>query len=62
VKFIAGPDGIRPALAPRGSSATFENLTLREIGEVLGVTESRVSQFHTKAVLGLRSRFQSRPL
>jgi DNA-directed RNA polymerase specialized sigma subunit len=24
---------------------------------VLGVTESRVSQLHTKAVLGLRSRF-----
>ena len=30
----------------------YENLTLREIGEVLGVTESRVSQLHTKAVLG----------
>ena len=38
----------------------YENLTLREIGEVLGVTESRVSQLHTKAVLGLRSRFQRR--
>ena len=37
----------------------YENLTLREIGEVLGVTESRVSQLHTKAVLGLRSRFGS---
>jgi RNA polymerase sigma factor for flagellar operon FliA len=33
----------------------YENLTLREIGEVLRVTESRVSQLHTKAVLGLRS-------
>jgi len=33
----------------------YENLTLREIGEVLGVTESRVSQLHTKAVLRLRS-------
>ena len=32
----------------------YENLTLREIGEVLGVTESRVSQLHTKAVLRLR--------
>jgi hypothetical protein len=29
----------------------YENLTLREIGEVLGVTESRVSQLHTKAIL-----------
>jgi RNA polymerase sigma factor FliA len=36
----------------------YENLTLREIGEILGVTESRVSQLHTKAVLALRSRFQ----
>jgi len=40
----------------------YENLTLREIGEVLGVTESRVSQLHTKAVLGLRSRFDSAPI
>lgn len=37
----------------------YENLTLREIGEVLGVTESRVSQLHTKAVLGMRSHLQS---
>ena len=36
----------------------YENLTLREIGEVLGVTESRVSQLHTKAVIGLRSRLR----
>jgi RNA polymerase sigma factor for flagellar operon FliA len=36
----------------------YENLTLREIGEVLGVTESRISQLHTKAVLRLRSRMQ----
>src|SRR5256714_2760001 len=36
----------------------YEQLTLREIGEVLGVTESRVSQMHTKAVLRLRSRMQ----
>ena len=34
----------------------YENLTLREIGEVLGVTESRVSQLHTKAVLRLKAR------
>ena len=39
----------------------YENLTLREIGEVLGVTESRVSQLHTKAVLALRPRFATRP-
>lgn len=32
-----------------------EGLTLREVGEVLGVTESRVSQIHTKAVMRMRS-------
>jgi RNA polymerase sigma factor FliA len=34
----------------------YEGLTLAEIGEVLGVTESRVCQIHTKAVIQLRSR------
>ena len=34
----------------------YEELTLREIGEVLGVTESRISQLHTKAVLRLKAR------
>ena len=34
----------------------FENLTLAEIGKVLGVTESRVSQLHTRAVLRLRAK------
>jgi len=33
----------------------FEGLTLAEIGEILGVTESRVCQIHTKAVGGLRT-------
>ena len=33
-----------------------EGLTLAEIGSILGVTESRVSQIHTKAVLHLRAR------
>ena len=33
----------------------YEELTLREIGEVLGVTESRVSQLHTKAILRLKA-------
>jgi len=37
----------------------YENLTLAEIGRVLGVTESRVCQIHTKAVLQLRSRLAS---
>jgi RNA polymerase sigma factor FliA len=33
----------------------YEELTLREIGDVLGVTEGRVSQLHTKAVLRLKA-------
>jgi len=37
----------------------YENLTLREIGEVLGVTESRVSQLHTKAVMRLKTGLQA---
>ncbi len=36
-----------------------EGLTLSEIGEVIGVTEARISQIHTKAVLQLRSRLQA---
>jgi RNA polymerase sigma factor for flagellar operon FliA len=39
----------------------YEELTLREIGEVLGVTESRVSQLHTKAVLRLKARLAGSP-
>ena len=38
----------------------YEELTLREIGEVLGVTESRVSQLHTKAILRLKARLVGR--
>ena len=34
----------------------YEGLTLAEIGQVLGVTESRICQMHTKAVLQLRSK------
>jgi len=34
----------------------YEGLTLAEIGQVLSVTESRVCQIHTKAVLQLRAR------
>jgi RNA polymerase sigma factor for flagellar operon FliA len=34
----------------------YESLTLSEIGRVLGVTESRVCQIHTKAMIQLRSR------
>jgi RNA polymerase sigma factor for flagellar operon FliA len=34
----------------------YEDLTLKEIGQVLDVTESRVSQLHTKAILRLRAK------
>lgn len=34
----------------------YEGLTLAEIGQVLGVTESRVSQIHTKSVIQLRAK------
>ena len=37
----------------------YEELTLREIGEVLGVTESRVSQLHTKAILRLKAHLSA---
>ncbi len=37
----------------------YEGLTLREIGEVLGVTESRVCQMHTKAILRLKGKLAS---
>lgn len=34
----------------------FEELTLKEIGKILGVSDSRVSQLHTKAVIRLRGK------
>ncbi len=37
----------------------YEGLTLAEIGSVLGVTESRVCQIHTKAVIQLRARIRA---
>ena len=33
----------------------YEELTMKEIGEVMGYTESRVSQLHTKAVIRLKN-------
>jgi RNA polymerase sigma factor for flagellar operon FliA len=36
-----------------------EELNLREIGEVLDVSESRVSQIHSQAMLKLKSRMKS---
>jgi RNA polymerase sigma factor for flagellar operon FliA len=38
----------------------FEGLTLAQIGDVLGVTESRVCQIHTKSVISLRTKLNER--
>ncbi|WP_286846244.1 MULTISPECIES: sigma-70 family RNA polymerase sigma factor [Aminobacterium] len=38
----------------------YEGLTLKEIGSVLGVTESRVSQLHGKALVALRRMLQAK--
>jgi len=37
----------------------FENLNLKEIGEVLGVSESRVCQIHSQAMLILRGKLKN---
>ncbi len=37
----------------------YKGLTLKEIGEVMGLTESRISQIHTKAIIKLRTRLRS---
>ena len=37
----------------------YEELTLKEISKVLGVTESRISQLHTKAILKMRRKMGS---
>ena len=34
----------------------FESLTLSEIGQILGVTESRISQLHTRCAMSLRTK------
>ncbi len=36
----------------------YEELTMKEIGEVLGYTESRISQMHSKAMLRLRTKLK----
>ena len=40
----------------------YEELTLKEIGQVMELSESRVSQIHTKAVLSLRGKLRMRLL
>lgn len=36
----------------------YDELTLREIGEVMGLTESRISQIHTKAIIKMRTKLR----
>jgi RNA polymerase sigma factor for flagellar operon FliA len=38
----------------------YEELTMKEIGAILGYTESRISQIHTKSILKLRTRLGKR--
>lgn len=40
----------------------FDELTMKEIGTLLNITESRVSQLHTKAMLRLRGKLQERSI
>jgi RNA polymerase sigma factor for flagellar operon FliA len=37
----------------------FEELTMKEIGQILGVVESRISQVHASAVLHMRAAMQA---
>ena len=37
----------------------YDDLNMKEIGNVLGITESRVCQIHTKAVARLRAKLRS---
>ncbi|MCK4467113.1 MAG: sigma-70 family RNA polymerase sigma factor, partial [Desulfobacterales bacterium] len=37
----------------------YDELTLKEIGRVLDLTESRVSQIHSKAIIKLRTKLRS---
>ena len=34
----------------------FEELTLKEISSIMGVSESRISQLHTKAIMRLKNK------
>ena len=36
----------------------YDELTLKEIGEVLDLTESRICQIHTKGIIKLRAKLK----
>ena len=52
------PDGKLEMVTQLLFGELFEVMNLKEIGLVLGVSESRVSQIHSQAALRLRSRMQ----
>ena len=37
----------------------FEDMRLREIAEIFGLTESRICQIHSQAILGMRAHLQN---
>lgn len=37
----------------------YDELTYKEIGKLLGISESRVSQLHTKAIIRLKNKFKA---
>ena len=37
----------------------YDELTMKEVGKVLSLTESRISQLHTQAVLRLRGKLKA---
>ena len=40
----------------------LDELTMKETGEVLGITESRVSQIHSQAIIHLRAKLRKQML
>ena len=39
----------------------YEEMTLKEIAQILELTESRICQIHTQSIIKLRSRMKSHP-
>ena len=55
-QLVSGIDDLPEKMQQVLSLYYCENLNLKEIGQVLGVTESRVCQIHTKSVIHLRAK------
>jgi len=52
-------DGLSPKERKVVSLYYYEEMTLKEIGEVLGYTESRICQIHAKAILKMRAKIKN---